>query len=89
MNAAKPSMSKDARFYVGTRDTRWDVYPQREPGEVIAHDWRGFWAFAPAGFWFKTPTSYNLAREITRDEAEALIRTCVKQDYRLILPVTK
>ncbi len=59
------------RFYLATRDTRWDVYPNREPVEAIAHDYEGFWALTAAGEWFKTPTSYNLVREITEDEALA------------------
>ena len=59
------------RFYLARRCTRWDVYPQRQPLEAIAHDYEGFWALTDAGEWFKTPTSYVFEREITESEARA------------------
>jgi hypothetical protein len=59
----------DPKFYVARRDTRWDVYPQREPPEIVAHDWYGFWAKTTDGQWFKTPTAYVLLREISEAEA--------------------
>lgn len=61
----------DPKFYLGRRDTRWDVYPQKEPLVVVAHDWHGFWARTADGQWFKSPTSYVLQREITEQEANA------------------
>lgn len=64
-------MMPDAKFYLARRDTRWDVYPQREPLEPIAHDWYGFWARDPVVGWYKTPRSYVYEREITKAEADA------------------
>jgi len=59
------TMMSNVKFYEARRDTRWDVYPQAEPVEVVAHDWYGFWARVPAtGEWFLTPTSYVLLCEI-------------------------
>ena len=57
------------KFYIARRNTRWDVYPQREPEVAVAHDYHGFWALTLTGEWFKTPTSYDLGREITEAEA--------------------
>lgn len=58
------------KFYVARRDTRWDVYPQREPAVIIAHDWNGFWGRVPeTGEWFKHPASFNFVKEITEAEA--------------------
>lgn len=57
------------KFYLGTRDTRWDPYPQREPVRAIAHDYQGFWERNNRGEWFKTPVSYNFSKEITEKEA--------------------
>jgi len=48
------------RLFWARRDTRWDVYPQQEPIELIAHNWEGFWSPLPDGSWFLTPVSYNL-----------------------------
>lgn len=59
----------DPKYYVARRDTRWDVYPQQEPEVVVAHDWWGFWERAPQGFWFQTPRSFVLVREISEQEA--------------------
>lgn len=69
-------MMKDAKFYVARRDTRWDVYPQREPEVFVAHDWHGFWALTDDGEWFKTPTSYVLIRQIddAKEGLEAFLR---------------
>lgn len=67
----KPSRMYRPKFYWATRDTRWDPYPNREPAKVVAHNPEGFWERGPSGHWFKTPTSYNLVREITEDEANA------------------
>ena len=55
------------KFYIGRRDTRWDVYPNQEPEQFVAHDYNGFWAIHD-GTWFKSPTSYVLIREITEQE---------------------
>lgn len=60
----------DARFYMGRRDTRWDVYPQREPLEVVAFDWYGCCLRTPEGVWFRSPVAYVLVREISKAEAE-------------------
>lgn len=60
------------KFYIGRRDTRWDVYPQAEPEQVVAHDWHGYWAKTPDGQWFMSPASYNLIREISEAEANAI-----------------
>ena len=35
MSALRHTPGKDARFWIGSRDTRWDVYPCREPEEVV------------------------------------------------------
>jgi hypothetical protein len=67
------TMEETAKFYVARRDTRWDVYPQREPEQVVAHDWHGFWAWSAGGFWFKTPASFVFIREITKQEALRLV----------------
>ena len=56
------------KFYIARRDTRWDVYPQQQPSVVVAHDYSGFWARTRDGLWFKSPSSYNLQREITEHE---------------------
>lgn len=71
MSALRHTPGKDARFWIGSRDTRWDVYPCREPEEVVAHDWNGFYARTASGEWFKSPASYVFHREITKAEAEA------------------
>jgi len=62
-------MERDAKFYIGRRDTRWDVYPGEEPEKVVAHDWHGFWEKDSNGTWFKTPASYVLVRQIAEAEA--------------------
>lgn len=62
------------KFYIARRNTRWDVYPQREPEVAVAHDCHGFWSLTLAGEWFKDPTSYDLGREITEAEAVAFHR---------------
>lgn len=62
------------KFYIARRNTRWDVYPQREPEVAIAHDWHGFWALTLNGEWFKDPTSYDLGREVAEAEAIAFHR---------------
>lgn len=60
---AIPQMPHGARLAVGRRDTRWDVYPQQEQEELIAHNYDGFWALLPdRSAWFKTPTSYVIQR---------------------------
>lgn len=59
------------KFYIATRNTRWDVYPQREPAVAVAHDYYGFWALTLTGEWFKTPVSYDLHHEVTEAEAIA------------------
>ena len=61
------------KFYVARRNTRWDVYPQREPTQVVAHDYWGFWAYDREAGWYKTPTSFDFEREITKDEADAIL----------------
>jgi hypothetical protein len=68
-----PKMMRDVKFYFGSIDTRWHVYPQKQPREVVAHDWSGPWALSEKGEWFKSPVSYNLHREITAEEAAANI----------------
>jgi len=60
------------KFYIARRDTRWDVYPQREPEEVVAYDYYGFWKRSADGTWFQSPASYVFVREIGIVEAEAL-----------------
>lgn len=59
------------RFWIGRRDTRWDVYPQQEPQQIVAHDCHGYWEYSTNGFWFRTPRAFNFEREISRAEAEA------------------
>lgn len=76
-NMDKHTPGKDAKFYYARRDTRWDVYPQQEPVEIVAHDWYGFYALSDSGFWFKTPTSYNLGEEITRHDTESAMARIV------------
>lgn len=79
------TMEANAKFYVARRDTRWDVYPQRQPEEVVAHDWHGFWSRSKVtGEWFKTPTSYVLEREITREEAEAAPLVLTDEEIRFL-----
>jgi hypothetical protein len=60
-----------AKFYIGHRCTRWDVYPQQEPAQVVAHDWEGFYALTEDGRWFKSPASYTFMNEISRADAES------------------
>lgn len=71
MSSTNPRMLRP-KFYLARRDTRWDPYPAQEPIEVVAHDWNGFWAYDRKAGWFKTPTSYNLQREISKLEADSL-----------------
>lgn len=52
---------KDFKTCWGRRDTRWDVYPQQEPVQLIGHDWHGFWCPLPDGTWFLTCSSYSLS----------------------------
>jgi hypothetical protein len=60
------TMMPDAKFYIARRDTRWDVYPQTQPEEIVAYDWYGCWKQRADGSgWYLTPTSYVLVREIT------------------------
>jgi hypothetical protein len=40
------------------RDTRWDVYPQREPVQLATHNAEGFWFPQPDGTWYKSSQSY-------------------------------
>lgn len=70
-----PKMMRDVKFYLGRVCTRWHVYPQQHPLEVLAHDWHGFWAISESGEWFKSPISYNFECEITQLEAETLRTT--------------
>jgi hypothetical protein len=65
-------MMPNAKFYTARRDTRWDVYPQAQPETVVAFDWYGFWEKSNHGFWFLTPASFKLMKEITKQEAEKL-----------------
>jgi hypothetical protein len=67
----QPTTMTHPKFYLARRDTRWDIYPQQEPLKAVAHDWHGFWERDAQVGWFKTPTSYVLAKEITEDEANA------------------
>ena len=62
------TMMRDAKFYIGSVCTRWHVYPQRQPLEVIAHDWHGFWALTADGQWFKSPVSYVFAWPIAEQD---------------------
>jgi hypothetical protein len=60
-------------------DTRWDVYPQREPPQVIAFNWDGFWALSEKAdgtrFWFRTPASYVVIEDnITAERAAEVER---------------
>lgn len=57
------------KFYIGRRDTRWDVYPQPEPEQVVAHDASGFWAKTKDGRWYKSPASFHMLHEISEEEA--------------------
>lgn len=61
--------SWDVKFYLATRCTRWDVYPTKEPAQVVAHGWSGYFAKADDGVWYKSPTSYVLSVEVTPEEA--------------------
>jgi len=67
--AAAPHRPK---YYKARRDTRWDVYPQQEPVEVVALDYQGFWAKTVRGEWFKSPASYLCGEQITEAEAAAI-----------------
>jgi len=60
--APKPTADRPQDgLYWARRSTRWDVYPQQEPLQLVAFDYDGFWEPFPDGTWFKTPTSYALA----------------------------
>jgi hypothetical protein len=48
------------RLLWAKRDTRWDVYPQDEPAQLVAYNWEGFWLPLPDGRWFKAPTSFSV-----------------------------
>lgn len=72
----KATMMSDVKFYEARRDTRWDPYPNREPLCVVAHDWNGFWEQSAPGEWFLCrSTSFNLGRQITKEEAEQFVAT--------------
>lgn len=62
------------RFFIGRRDTRWDVYPQQEPTVGVALDYYGFWAWSPEVGWFKSPASYVTFEEVTEADAIAATR---------------
>lgn len=68
-NSTKPEAK--ARFFVGRRSTRWDVYPQQEHEQACALDWHGFWAMTKDGQWFKSPSSYECVRDVTREQIES------------------
>lgn len=65
------------KFYLGRRNTRWHVYPSREPLVAVAVDYRGHWAFSKHGFWYKSPSEFDLTCEVTEAEAVAHIVECV------------
>lgn len=66
-----PTQMIRPKYYLARRDTRWDVYPAQQPLKAVALDWHGFWERAADGRWFKTPTSYILASEISEQDANA------------------
>lgn len=68
------------KFYLARIDTRWHVYPQRQPLVAVALDYRGYWAFSKHGFWYKAPVSYNLEKEVTEERAVAHVVECVSCD---------
>lgn len=66
---AQPAQMLRPKFFLARRDTRWDVYPNREPVKAVAQDWHGFWERDAKGNWFKTPVSYVCLEEISEQEA--------------------
>ena len=58
---------KDTKYYWGSVDTRWHVYPQRQTVQLIAHNWHGFWCPLPDGRWFKSPISFVLCEAANMD----------------------
>ena len=56
----KPTMNQDRKLLWGKRCTRWDIYPQQEPVQLIAFDWHGFWCPQPDGSWYKSPESFDV-----------------------------
>jgi hypothetical protein len=58
-------------LYWARRDTRWDVYPQREPLQLVKYEWEGFFAPTQDGQWYKTVASFDLARTATEAEIAA------------------
>lgn len=46
------------KLWWAQRDTRWDVYPQQQPVELIGFNWEGYWCPQPDGTWYKSPTAF-------------------------------
>lgn len=51
------------KLWWASRDTRWDVYPQQEPKQIVGFDGDYFWCPRPGGGWYRSPTSFCLVRE--------------------------
>lgn len=71
LNSKPPTQMIRPKFYLARRDTRWDPYPSQEPVKAVALDWHGYWERDAKIGWFKTPVSYVVVREISKDEADA------------------
>jgi hypothetical protein len=73
MNMKFPALPHKARLCFGSRCNRWDVYPQPQPTVIVAQNWEGSHILTEDGSqWFKTPSGYNLHRDLTTDEIETI-----------------
>ncbi len=63
INADLNTPMRSAKYYWAKLDTRWHVYPQAEPTQLVAHNWEGFWCPLPDGRWYKSPVSFVLQCE--------------------------
>lgn len=56
------NIPKGAYFWASV-DTRWHVYPQRQPVQLVAHNYDGFWCPLPDGQWYRSPVSFVCQRD--------------------------
>jgi hypothetical protein len=72
------------RYYAGTRDTRWDVYPHRGPVVAVAYDGDHVYTADARGEWCKAPM-YNLGAEVTERDAAIAIAVALLARGLLLL----
>lgn len=79
-------MPHNGKLYWARRCTRWDIYPQQEPVQLIAHNWEGFWCPQPDGTWYKSPASFVFAGPAyTPDLRGEWVQNGKLQEYHRVL----